>query len=106
MDSLKTYYLLIVSNLDSVGFALSQIGLRQIHRPSQTKKKKCLKDSEELFVVNPTWYLNYTTLELEVHHEIFSLVTQMLGLLLERNKILLLFVSLLVMPSKNVSIVY
>ena len=33
-----------------------------------TKKKKCLKDSEELSVVNPSWHLNYTTLE--GHHKI------------------------------------
>ena len=28
---------------------------------TSTKKKKCLKDSEELSVVNPSWYLNYIT---------------------------------------------
>ena len=31
-----------------------------------TKKKKCLKDSKELSVVNPSWYLNHTTPEVKI----------------------------------------
>ena len=55
----------IVSNWDCVGFAISQIGIRQIQKGppwlTSTKKKKCLRDSCELSVVNPIWYLNYIT---------------------------------------------
>ena len=34
---------------------------------------KCLKDIEELFVVNPSWYLNYITLEED--HKIINIFT-------------------------------
>ena len=47
----------------------AKTGLRQDHpRLTSTKKKKCLKDSEESSLVNPSRYLNSITPE--GHHEI------------------------------------